>query len=402
MALTLLFQHSNWLSQEWLATAAGIAITFVVFIMGVPALIFQTFIAGSLRDVYNERLGKGWSRLFFVQLFLIVVLFVLGNSGFDDWLFPPSTHKFLPWVVLLVLLVVLGLGLFSLIKNFRSSRNLEQQLAQKIAKDAVRHFKKHHTVPQKDLEDLGILARELRSGRVKNDFLEQCEYLVEFLLKVPQKQRDHSLIGEILTNAVCLSVTYDGAQFNQENMRKALDILSFTCSHTQHHSAGDTSDSYLNTTIGNCMREIGIQAMLKADQRPVVMDALEHLSAIEATSKEMFILGNEALRHGQVQPAVAVISKLGGKVRSTLAPEAEVEEEDRRTFYFWLGLVAKVHQMGGSARQFALRRMQTTLPQFNDAPDVLRALSREAQQHFYKMADFDTADAVRALGNTGG
>ncbi len=397
MALILLFHNPDWLSQEWLATAAGIAITFVVFIMGVPALIFQTFIAGSLRDVYNERLGRGWSRLFFVQLLLIVVLFTLGNSGFDVWCFPQSTHRFLPWVVLLVLLAVLGLGLFSLIKNFRSSRNIERQLAQKIAGDAVRYFKKHKTVPQKDLEDLGILARELRSGRVKNDFLEECEYLVEFLLKVPQEQRDHKLIGDILTDAVCLSVTYDGAQFNQENMRKALDILSFTCSHTQHHSTGDTSGSYLNTTIGNCMREIGIQAMLKDDQRPVVMDALEHLSAIEATSKEMFILGNEALRRGHVQPAVAVIRKLGGKVRSALTPEVEVREEDKRTFHFWLGLVAKVYRMDGSARQFALRCLETTLPRFDEAPDELRVMFRETQQHFYKMADFETADAVRAL-----
>lgn len=397
MALMLLFHNPDWLSQEWLATAAGIAITFVVFIMGVPALIFQTFIAGSLRDVYNERLGRGWSQLFFVQLFLIVVLFVLGNSGFDDWLFPQNTHRYLPWVVLAVLLSVLGLGLFSLIRNFQSSRNIEQQLAQKIAKDAVRYFKKHHTVAQKDLEDLGILARELRSGRVKNDFLEQCEYLVEYLLKVPQEQRDYKLIGDILTGAVCLSVTYDGAQFNQENMRKALDILSFTCSHTQHHSAGDTSSSYLNTTVGNCMREIGIQAMLNEDQRPVVMDAVEHLSAIEATSKEMFILGNEALRHGHVQPAVAVIRKLGGKVRAALSSETELAEEDKRTFHFWLGLVAKVYRMDGSARLFAQRCLQTTLPPFDDGHDVLQSLCHDAQLHFYKMADFETADAVQAL-----
>jgi len=397
MALILLFHNPDWLSQEWLATAAGIAITFVVFIMGVPALIFQTFIAGSLRDVYNERLGRGWSLLFFVQIFLIVVLFALGNSGFDDWLFPQSTHRFLPWLVLAVLLAVLGLGLISLIRNFRSSRNIERQLARKIVEDAVRHFKKHHSVPQKDLEDLGILARELRSGRVKNDFLKECEYLVEFLLKVPQEQRDPKLIGDILTNAVCLSVTYDGAQFNQENMRNALDILSFTCSHTQHHSAGDTSSSYLNTTVGNCMREIGIQAMLNDDRRPVVMDALEHLSAIEATSKEMFILGNEALRQGHVQPAVAVIRKLGGKVRSALASEAEIEEEDKRTFHFWLGLLAKVYKMDGSARLFAQRCLQTTLPRFDEAPEELAALIRETRQHFYKMADFETADAVQAL-----
>ncbi|MFN0014767.1 MAG: hypothetical protein ACKVU2_09495 [Saprospiraceae bacterium] len=396
--MILLFHTPDWMSEQWLGTADSIAITFVVFIMGVPALIFQTFIAGSLRDVYNERLGKGWTLLFFVQLFLIMVLFALSNSGIYQDVLPKYTHNCLPWVVISVLITVLGLGFYSLVKNFKSSRNIEKQLSEKIARDAVLHFKKNNQKAlTKDLEDLGVLAQELRSGRVKNDFLKECEFLVEFLLNVPQKQRDPKLIAEILTKVVCLSVTYDGAQFNQENMRKALEILGFTCSYTQHFSSGDTSASYLNTIIGNCMREIGIQAMQKADQRPVVMLAMERLSAIEATSNEMFILGNEALRQGHVQPAVGVIRKLGGKVRGTIAQGEPKKEDDKRTFYFWIGLVAKVSNMGNSARQFARRRLQTTLPQHTDAQPELLDLIREAQLHFYKMADFETADAVQRL-----
>ena len=379
-----------------MATAAGIAITFVVFIMGVPALIFQTFIAGGLRDVYNERLGGEWSRLFKTQLVLVVLIFLLSNIGIDKFITPQHSWWLFPVCVSGILVAVLFLGLRSLIKNFQSSRNIEQQLSQKIADDAIRHYEQHNKVPKKDLEDLGILARELRGGRVKNIFLEQCERLVEYLLNVPQEHRDTKLIGDILADAVCLSVTYDGAQSNNENMRKALDILIFTYSHIQHHSTGDTSSSYLNTTIGNCMREIGIEAMLKDDQ-PAVMNAVEKLSAMEATSKEMFILGNEALQHGHVQPAVAVIRKLGGKVRDAVEPGKAVEYEDKRTFYFWLGLVAKIHRRGGSARNFAQRRLQNIVAQFDNARDQIQALFKETQQHFYQVAEFDTADAVREL-----
>ena len=396
MAIILLFDYSDLLNEEWLATAAGIAITFIVFIMGVPALIFQTFIAGGLRDVYNERLGSEWSRLFKIQLGLIVLIFLLGNVGLDKNISPQSMWWVFPFCVTGLLLFVLFLGLRSLIKNFQSSRNIELQLSQKITDDAIRHFEQHQSVPKKDLEDLGILARELRGGRIKNIFLEQCERLVEYLLNVPQKDRDTKLIGDILADAVCLSVTYDGAQFNNENMRKALDILSFTYSHIQHHSVGDTSGSYLNTTIGNCMREIGIQAMHKDDQ-PAVMNAVEKLSAMEATSKEMFILGNDALIHGHVQPAVAVIRKLGGKVRDTVAPDQDILYEDKRTFYFWLGLVAKIHRRGGSAQNFAQRRLQDVVARFDQFRDVIRTLFSETQHHFYQVADFDTADAVKAL-----
>ncbi len=396
MAITLLYFGPDFLSAEWLSTAAGIAITFVVFIMGVPALIFQTFIAGGLRDVYNERLGGEWSRLFKIQLGLILIIFLMSNVEFDKYISPKALWIFFPLCVTVILIAVLFLGLRSLIRNFQSSRNIEQQLSEKIADDAILYFEKNKAIHKKDLEDLGILARELRSGRVKNIFLEQCERLVEYLLNVPQEHRDTKLIGDILSDAVCLSVTYDGAQFNNENMRKALDILSFTYSHIQHHSVGDTSSSYLNTTIGNCMREIGIEAMHKYDQ-PAVMNAVEKLSAIEATSKEMFILGNEALIHGHVQPAVAVIRKLGGKVRDAIGPGKTLEYEDKRTFYFWLGLVSKIHQRGGSAQNFAQRRLQNVVAQFDQARDEILVLFRETQQHFYQVAEFDTADAVRNL-----
>ncbi|MBX2892088.1 MAG: hypothetical protein KF734_14255 [Saprospiraceae bacterium] len=394
--MMLLFNTKEWLDPEWLATAAGIAITFVVFIMGVPSLIFQTFIAGGLRDVYNERLGSGWARLFVIQVVLIVVIFLLSNVGFDRSVSEEHSGWLVPLFVLAALILVLILGLRSLIKNFRSSRNIEQQLSEKIANDAIRHFETHKTVPQKDLEDLGILARELRSGRAKNIFLEQCEKLVEYLLNIPQEHRDTKLIGKILNDAVSLSVTYDGAQFNNENMRKALDILSFTYNYILHHTTGDSSSSYLNTTIGNCMKEIGIKAMHK-DDLLAVMDAVEKLSAMEATSKEMFVLGNDALQQGHVQPAVAVIKKLGGKVRSSIAPDQAAKEEDQRTFYFWLGLVSKIHQLGGAAQDFARRRLQTTLASFDDAHEALQALFKETQQHFYQVADFDTVDAVREL-----
>jgi hypothetical protein len=87
------------------------------------------------------------------------------------------------------------------------------------------------------------------------------------------------------------------------------------------------------------------------------MDAVEHLSAIESTSKEMFILGNEALRQGHVQPAVAVVRKLGGKVRSAPAKAGDgygARRTNARST-FGSGLVAKVYRLDGSARVFARR-----------------------------------------------
>ncbi|MBK8195383.1 MAG: hypothetical protein IPK76_20015 [Lewinellaceae bacterium] len=398
MAIILLFNDPDrFLGDEWLASAVSIAITYIVFIMGVPALIFQTFIPDALRNIYNEKLGVRGSRFLLLQIILILFLFLQSNHLIYD-----LEHQYdMPeWFVTLfvigIIAAILYLGYRYLLHNFYSTRNIEQQLSEKIADDAIHYFAEHKKLGKKDLEDLGLLARELPAGRVKNIFLEQCERLVEYLLNVPNKDRDTKLIGEILENAVCLSATYDGAQVNNENMRKVLDILILTYSHTHRNGMREASTSYLNTTIGNCMKEIGIKAMLKNDL-PSVMDAVEKLSAIESTSREMFVLGNEALQHGHVQTTVAVVRKLGGKVRHNTAPGDTLSYDDKRTYYFWLGLVAKIYQLRGSAQNFAERQLQNVVLRFGDHRDEVHALFEETRRHFYHLADFATIDAVREL-----
>lgn len=396
MTMVLLFDNPDrLLSDEWLASAVGIAITYFVFIMGVPALIFQTFIADSLRNLYNERLGRLQPRFILFQIFLILFLFIQSNGAIFDLESVWVPVWFISGLILLAICIILFGGYYYLIRNFNSTRNIEQQLSEKIVNDAIRHFEEQKKLNKKDLEDLGLLARELPAGRIKNIYLEQCERLVEFLLNVPAKDRDTKLIGEILEDAVCLSVTYDGAQVNNENMRKVLDILILTYSYIHRNGKQDDSN-YLNTTIGNCMKEIGIKAMLKNDL-PSVMDAVEKLSAIESTSREMFVLGNEALTQGHVQTAVAVVRKLGGKVRNIMNPGEMISYDEKRTYFFWLGLVAKIYQLRGSARNFAERQLQNVIAASGDRQTEIHTLVRETRTHFYHLADFATIDAVKEL-----
>ncbi len=391
----LLDNTTSLLSDEWLASAVGIAITYFVFIMGVPALIFQIFIADALRNLYNERLGKLQPRFILFQISLILFLFILSNEK----AFNVEFGLVAEWIVFILVLAAICIILFGgynyLIKNFNSTRNIEQQLSEKIVNDAIRYFDENKKLNKKDLEDLGLLARELPAGRIKNAFLEQCERLVEYLLNVPKASRDTKLIGEVLEDAVCLSVTYDGAQVNNENMRKVLDILILTYSYIHRNDKKDES-SYLNTTIGNCMKEIGIKAMLKNDL-PSVMDAVEKLSAIEFTSREMFVLGNEALLQGHVQTAVAVVRKLGGKVRNIMNPGEMITYDEKRTYFFWLGLVAKIYELRGSARNFAERQLQNVISASGDRQEEIESLFKETQVHFYHLADFATIDAVKGL-----
>ncbi|MCB0574337.1 MAG: hypothetical protein KDC61_07210, partial [Saprospiraceae bacterium] len=337
-SLLLFFNTDELLGDEWLASAIGIAITYVVFIMGVPALIFQTFIPDALRNMYNERVGGRWPYFFIGQIFLILFLFIESNRWVHNHGATSSEDLAMNlfYLTLFVIAIILFSGIVYLHKKFKSSQNIEQQLSKKIVDDALKYYRQHQNLNKKDLEDLGILAKELPAGRKKNIFLEECERLTEYLLDQPPKERDDKLIGVILDEVVCLSVTYDSGRINNENMRKALDILILSYSKIRRNgdARGNAMSSYLNTTIGNCMKEIGIIAMLKNDLLPV-MDAIEKLSSIEGTSREMFTLGNEALLQGHVQTAVAATKKLGGKVKQNLSTGDLLRYNEKRTLFFW-------------------------------------------------------------------
>ncbi|MCB0527876.1 MAG: hypothetical protein KDC65_05325, partial [Saprospiraceae bacterium] len=260
-SLLLFFNTDELLGDEWLASAIGIAITYVVFIMGVPALIFQTFIPDALRNMYNERVGGRWPYFFIGQIFLILFLFIESNRWVHNHGATSSEDLAMNlfYLTLFVIAIILFSGIVYLHKKFKSSQNIEQQLSKKIVDDALKYYRQHQNLNKKDLEDLGILAKELPAGRKKNIFLEECERLTEYLLDQPPKERDDKLIGVILDEVVCLSVTYDSGRINNENMRKALDILILSYSKIRRNgdARGNAMSSYLNTTIGNCMKEIG-------------------------------------------------------------------------------------------------------------------------------------------------
>lgn len=398
MALTLLFTNgTQWLSEEWLASAVSIGITYVVFIMGVPALVFQTFIPDELRSIYNKRFPIQWQP-FYWQMGIILAIFLLGCPIITDWVNNHGVGWLAAIFVSLGVGTVLWVGWRYLIDKFDSSRNIEQRLFEKIANDTIEHYKRYDNLDETCLDDLTTMAQALPAGKMKNDFLAQCERILEYLLERLPNDRDTKDIGQLLEDSVCLSITYDGTDFNHDNILKTLDILFLTYNQANRitDAREDSTSTYLNTTIGSCMKEIGVKAMMKNDLA-AVMDAVEKLSAIESTAREMFVLGDEALTHGHVTTAVTVIKKLGGKVPPNLPSAQTLNPEDRRNVFFWLGLMSKICLQKGSAGEFAQRQMRNVFKQFGENKAETQALIKNAQLHFYVLADFSTIDALKEL-----
>jgi hypothetical protein len=381
------------LHVEWMAEVASVAVTFVIFIMGVPALISQTFIPDPLRSVYRNRLDGKWKRVFIVQIaFLLILLFLslpgvancVAGSYWGEWLFAG------------LLLVISAFVLYScarhLINNFKDSQNIGERLAGKIVVNAKEFYNQHHSIEKTDLDDLGLLARELPLGTTKTVFLEETEKLLEYILDYKGK-KDMDSIGQILEKVVCPSINTDATKANEENIRKALDMLLLAY-HKIHQDTAE-KNSYLIQKIGGFIREIGIKVIQRGDLSSF-MYATDKLSQIEGASKEMYTLGDAALRHGYMPEAVAMVRNLSSRVRQQSAAADLPFHKDKRSFS-WLGLIARIYSKGGWARNFAERQLTNLLKPLETQPEFMKSLFTDAQVHFYRHADFSTADAIQEL-----
>lgn len=265
-------------------------------------------------------------------------------------------------------------------------------MSNKIVESALKDFNQNKGIQKADIEALGLLARELSQGTVKNAFLEECEKLVEYLLDA-KGEKDTDSIGQILEKGVCPSVNTDSTKANEENILKALDILLLV--YHKIHSNPAESNSYLIPKVGSYIREIGIKAIQCHDLSSFRL-ATDKLSQIEGASKEMYTLGDAALNREYMPEAVAMVRRLSSRVRQRAAAADLPFHKDKRSFS-WLGLIARIHKQDGWARNFAERQLTNLLGPLETQPGVVKSLFDDAQVHFYRLADFSTADAILEL-----
>ncbi|MFN0035013.1 MAG: hypothetical protein ACKVUS_08105 [Saprospiraceae bacterium] len=371
------------LKDEWLASAISIVITYLVFVMGIPALIFQTFIPDGLRHIYNERFEKDWGQ-FTILIQAVLVLFILSNPVLLGLYFDFRLNLIGALVVIIMVTWILSRGGVYFKKRFESMRDIEKQLAGKVVDTALEHIKANNKRGiRKDKEDLAILGKEIPSGSKKDIFLEECERLVEALPKMELK--DPRLIGEILRDVVCPSVDFEKEKFDRHNTEKVLEILILV--HSQAFNSQNSAYSYLKVEISNLIKDIAIKAVL-ADDFTSVEIALDKLSLIEAPATVMYDLGSAALSHSHSSAAIAVVTTLRNKVIENQEGPAPANA-DRHLTESWLGLLSKIWEKKGAAQEFALHEVALV----NIPRPELMVFFENAQEEF--QSDFATVDALR-------
>jgi hypothetical protein len=232
------------------------------------------------------------------------------------------------------------------------------------------------------------------------------------------------LVKRLLEDVVCMSVMYDGSESNQDNRHKVLDILNLVNGHKmrpkvkkktgllpkglfgrkalsaaplpvehQNEVPPQSSSDYSRTHIGYLIKELGIDALKNGDVKSA-LEAVEQLYSADADPKETFAIGSYAVRNNMMGAAVSAFQKLRSKLQESTLRSPEPSKHDLRVFYFWAGIMALLYQRDGSAKAHALQRWQS-FREKTLAPEAdVVALFRATHEHFVRLTDFDTADAV--------
>ncbi len=377
--IAFFFLYNDGLSQdEWLATAATIALSLWLFIVGAPAFVLQALIPYNLRDIYYERVLKPHWQPFIIIGALTFILFFIGEPHIPKGLVSAL-------VAIILVLIVLGLSFDTLGKIFPK---YILHLIKTVVESAGDHYQKQNVKElNKDIEHLTVIAAELHNGELKRGFLEQCEKLIEKIIETEKSPKyRHGVnylyvhLRDILQEVLCRSVANGSDKASSENRRKALDLLVYTYNRLRSF----TDKSPLTSIIAHCMEKIGLSALELGD-RAALIDAVDKVSKLPAQYKHMFILANRALfSYNQVEATLAAIHNLRKALRQ--------HPDDIFVFYYWLGLLANLHVKGGSAQKYAERE----LSEFRGILSLHKM--DEAYEYFlWRMGYFDTADSVRWL-----
>lgn len=218
------------------------------------------------------------------------------------------------------------------------------------------------------------------------------ERIIEFLLD-QQDSRNDRVIGQLMKKVLIPCISVDATKVNEENLCKTLDILILVYHKT--HQRPNGSQSYLISKTGSYICQIGLKSLQRNDLSSF-MYATDKLALIEGASKEMYALGDAALKAGYMPQAVTIVCELGRRVRKKSTEADPLFHKDKRSL-FWLGLIARIYHLEGWAKNFAGRQLTNLLKPLETQSAILKALFDGAQIHFYKSADFSSADAVLEL-----
>ena len=170
------------IDNNWLTTILSIAASAYIFLLGVPTIIFQTYMPEELREIYIKRRDTskslsslrrlGW--LLFLMIFVVslgnIVIPILCQDMGNPSVGHPSDWKFDYILFLCYYCIVIGLlfrfsyKIYTYIMGQIKVGNVRKQIINAVMAEAYEYFEEHKQIRREDLQDFHVMGKSFSPG----------------------------------------------------------------------------------------------------------------------------------------------------------------------------------------------------------------------------------------------
>jgi hypothetical protein len=404
------------LDADWLSTIDSIVITGFVFLLGVPLLIFQTFLPEGVKDVFNKR-------NFIVRDFIVVgvlgiiaafLVFYYGNHAQKqiliaehkkDYLLNPTAHEnsccvpfdivnfYTTGFVLVVLFAVLSVGYFAW-KIF-SARQLRGRIVKHLVYKTVgltwtwvkewkltrpiylRRLKKRFAegVPDDVVDDFSIMGKSANLPVHKGIVIRGLKRIVDYLCQFESGYKGESMNG-LIDRALLETICHHPEHCNRKNFRDVLEIAETILKHN--------NESFDASEVGTLLIKLARHAH-EANFKREYMRSVMLLFSMPKGNIECFKLARYAWENNDLTSVIEEVFAIRKLLLNNDPTNLNIHFNNLCAYLSWF------YHKNEEGRKFVLRYIQKLIPiNTIDTKNVYLARTYFSEE----LVDFDAAESI--------
>lgn len=361
------------MENDYINLIVEISVTVFVFLLGLPILVNQIFMPDDLRRMskknYNENITIQICVLAVILIAIVSVAYIANIFPKSEW--RPSKAAIITGLFGLLLILTLGFLFFNMFK----SQGYRAKIIQVIKNRIVRKIKKTEKLDPAFFEDLQYMGIYSKGGAETRNVIEALEEILVYVMNQNGGTFDSDGLISII-DTLCHAVTNSVEPGSKNNMIEVLTIYKGILMNLSNYNTPENPVFYGNETrkIKDCTTKIALAA-LKRDYPDMMPLVLNVLTLIPRSSDKLFDIGLLAMKSDQFQIATNVLAEIMDR-----------DNKDYLTMNNYLGLVAHFFVSGESAKQYALRSLQT------NKVKLTAEEAKSAKEYHYIMSNFTTVD----------
>ena len=228
------------IDNNWLTTALSIAASAYIFLLGVPTIIFQTYMPEELREIYIKRkeTRKSLDSLKSLGFFLIGIIFVVTFGNIFLPLICYTEHSKPPknidqfcddygiflcyYLLVFILFLLFAFKMYQYINKQINNGNVRKQIIKAVIIEATEYFNEHGKIRREDIQDLQVMGKSFSPGLKKKELLQELMSFSRYIIQSGSYTGDelNELIDDVLIEAFC----YNGDTSSRSNISAILEI----------------------------------------------------------------------------------------------------------------------------------------------------------------------------------